>query len=581
MRRHMSNTKRSFLTVQILKVTFAIYFIVTLTVTIIHMRAEYIHIKQETLKELSAMQETFEPVLTQSLWRLDRFQWESTLKGMMKSPILVGVKLQDNDQILYLSGITLDNNGNVTTTNDNHFENKENATIYTQLLEHDFTLIYTGQQVGKVTLYSSNKVIYQKVKVGFFFIILNSIIKTITLWILFVWIGYRLLNRPLRIMIDKLQDFHLDRLDCFRMDINTKHRNELNILEDAFNSMIDKLLRSLKELKNSENRFKVIFKYSNIGIALGNYQGDLIDVNAEFARQVGYSKEELIHMNFAQLTHPDDLKKEKVLFEKLASGEIENYRIEKRYIQKNNDIRFVDIAVTCRRNIGDEINLFIAMVMDVTDRKKTEKQIEQSLKEKETLLREIHHRVKNNMQKISSLLSLQSANIDDPEYKNIFQESKNRIQSMVIIHEHLYKSSNFSNINFESYVRELYSHLFSSYRSQKTINLITEFEKCDLTIDHIITCGLIINEIISNSFKHAFNHKDNGTIKVCFKTIEKNMRMLSVFDDGCGLPPDIDFEQNDTLGLRLIKMLSEKQLEGRLDINNEKGLCYTIIFKSD
>jgi hypothetical protein len=165
----MSNTKRSFLTVQILKVTFAIYFIVTLTVTIIHMRAEYIHIKQETLKELSAMQETFEPVLTQSLWRLDRFQWESTLKGMMKSPILVGVKLQDNDQILYLSGITLDNNGNVTTTNDNHFENKENATIYTQLLEHDFTLIYTGQQVGKVTLYSSNKVIYQKVKVGFFF----------------------------------------------------------------------------------------------------------------------------------------------------------------------------------------------------------------------------------------------------------------------------------------------------------------------------------------------------------------------------------------------------------------------------
>ncbi len=257
---------RHSITFQIFKITSAIYAIVTLTVTVMHMRAEYLHIKQETLRELQAMQETFEPVLTQSLWRLDRRQWESTIDGMMKSPILVGVMLQDDNQAcLYSRGTILDDDGNIVSGEvTGQSEVPNTSSPYAKLFTHHFVMTYANEYVGEVTLYSSNMVVFQKVKVGFAFIILNPTIKTLVFWSLFIWVGYRLLGRPLSTLTSTIRHINMENLEHVKVDIQTSRRNELKLLEDAFNFMIQKLSIAITKQKQTENKLKASLQEKEI-----------------------------------------------------------------------------------------------------------------------------------------------------------------------------------------------------------------------------------------------------------------------------------------------------------------------------
>jgi two-component sensor histidine kinase len=200
-----------------------------------------------------------------------------------------------------------------------------------------------------------------------------------------------------------------------------------------------------------------------------------------------------------------------------------------------------------------------------------------SLKEKELLLREIHHRVKNSLQLISSLLTLQASEIDDKKIIAKYKESENRIHTIALIHESLYQSTNISNINFRDYVEILIEDIINSYGvSTNKIKTTLELGNYNLGIETAIPLGLIINELISNSLKHAFNGYDKGEIKII---LEKNDETytLTVKDNGIGLPEGFKFIETNSLGILLINSLVN-QLEGKLDVEVNDGTLVTITF---
>ena len=220
------------------------------------------------------------------------------------------------------------------------------------------------------------------------------------------------------------------------------------------------------------------------------------------------------------------------------------------------------------QDFAASVSYILSLTLEASKRDKAQKQIIKSLEEKDVLLREIHHRVKNNMQIISSLLSLQSSNIENPEMKDIFSQSQNRVKSMSMIHEQLYQTDDFSKIDFKSYVNGLIKSLFQIYSSnQKQIEWEINVEDVKLDIETAIPCGLIINELVSNSLKHAFIDRPYG--KICFNMLrDNNMINFKVSDNGIGIPNKLQLENTSTLGLNLVKTLVN-QLEGELTIESK------------
>jgi two-component sensor histidine kinase len=212
------------------------------------------------------------------------------------------------------------------------------------------------------------------------------------------------------------------------------------------------------------------------------------------------------------------------------------------------------------------------------ERKKAQEQIKASLREKEILLKEIHHRVKNNLQIISSLLNLQAEYLKDTQTIAIFKDSQNRIQSMAIVHEKLYQSEDLATINLSDYIQDLVSNLSYSYEvNLESIVFKIDVEDVLLDIDTAIPCGLIINELISNSLKYAFPRGKSGEIWIKLKSSAKNQLRLIVSDNGMGLPENFDFNNTESLGLQLVDALTI-QLKGTIEIDRARGTKFLITF---
>ena len=214
---------------------------------------------------------------------------------------------------------------------------------------------------------------------------------------------------------------------------------------------------------------------------------------------------------------------------------------------------------------------------NITENKKNEEKLTQSLREKEILLKEVHHRVKNNMQVISSILNIQSSYVKDIYALNLLNECQNRIKSMAFIHESLYQSENFEFVNFSEYLSSLTKNLVHTYsiNSQK-IKLILTLDKLILNLDLSIPCGLIINEIISNSLKYAFPNNRDGIIFVTLTAKQKKV-IIEVGDNGIGLSKKIDIKNSETLGLQLIETLVD-QINGKVKLSRNKGTVFKINF---
>jgi PAS domain S-box-containing protein len=239
--------------------------------------------------------------------------------------------------------------------------------------------------------------------------------------------------------------------------------------------------------------------------------------------------------------------------------------------------RTYDMRISSLSDWRGRILSRIVVFRDITDRKRAEEHIKQSLEEKKVLLREIHHRVKNNLQVISSLLNLQSAYIDDCQYREMFKESQNRVKSMSLIHEKLYQSENLANIDFEEYVRALTNGLIRSYGiNTDKVSLEVEVDNVSLGIDTAIPCGLIINELVSNSLKHAFPG-GKGEILVSLHS-NNGITELTVKDNGVGIPEDIHIKNTTSLGLRLVCILAQDQLSGNITLMRTNGTEFRITF---
>lgn len=222
----------------------------------------------------------------------------------------------------------------------------------------------------------------------------------------------------------------------------------------------------------------------------------------------------------------------------------------------------------------------------IHERKRSEEKMLASLREKEILLKEIHHRVKNNMQIVSSLLNLQSGYIQDPSVLTLFKESDNRIRTMALIHEQLYQSTNLASIDFQAYVPTLTDYLRSSYSNlSHAVTLKLELEPITLGIDTAIPCGLIINELVSNAFKHAFRGMRSGELHITLRrrhaaaaTNTSPSLVLSIRDNGVGFPADIDFRQTKSLGLKLVVSLV-RQIKGTITKNEHHGTEFIIMLQ--
>jgi two-component system, sensor histidine kinase PdtaS len=220
----------------------------------------------------------------------------------------------------------------------------------------------------------------------------------------------------------------------------------------------------------------------------------------------------------------------------------------------------------------------LAAIIDIGGRKRSEEALRGSLLEKDMLLREIHHRVKNNMQVVSSLLSLQTANVEDERYKGLFEECQTRVRTMALIHEKLYSTGNLASVDGAEYLRDLLKMLARSYLpSRSDIHIDLQVESLVLDIQVAIPVGLILHELVTNALKHAFAGASGGTLRVSMARVSGERHRLEVADDGCGLPRDFDPQRARGLGFRMVQNLV-RQLDGTLAVHSARGTRFVVEF---
>ncbi len=295
-----------------------------------------------------------------------------------------------------------------------------------------------------------------------------------------------------------------------------------------------------------------------------------------YEKVLGYSKAEIgtDEASWLERVYPDDLPSVIAEF-KRAFGENKIYDLEYRYRHQDGSYRWIYDRGVMHGKYQGEPTQVIGVMRDITQRKQAEEKLRASLSEKEVLLKEIHHRVKNNLYVISSLLNIQSTYVEDPAVIEFFQDSKNRIQTMAMIHEQLYQSDDLAQIDFKEYLHRLVNNLLSSYNPDPDrIKAIIDVESLHLDLEIAIPCGLLINELVTNAFKHAFATKNSGKLKISLHQDETQKIHLIVEDNGKGMPENINLEEADSLGLRLVRILTE-QLDGELTFQtSSKGTSF-------
>lgn len=323
--------------------------------------------------------------------------------------------------------------------------------------------------------------------------------------------------------------------------------------------------------RRSAKEYRDLVDNALTGIYKTDVSGRILFANNALLEILGYGPDEDISkLNIISMyKNKDD--RETILKKLNQSNKLKEYEVE----FKKKDGTDINILLSATMD-GDTIS---GMMMDITQNKIAEENLKKSLEEKEMLVKEIHHRVKNNLTVLSSLLNLQSHYIEDETSKNIFKESQNRARSMAIIHELLYKTNDLKRINFKDYINTLTIELFRIYLADDRIKLNMEVEDLMVDINTAIPLGLIVNELVSNSMKHAFTGRKSGNITIEF-TLKDGIYSLVVEDNGVGVPENLDLENPGTMGLRIVNMLTE-QLEGNLKVDRKNGTRFIVEFPEE
>jgi PAS domain S-box-containing protein len=334
-----------------------------------------------------------------------------------------------------------------------------------------------------------------------------------------------------------------------------------------------------KELKKREHLLSLVTDNMLNVVAHINNEGIFEYISPSVKSVLGYEPYNILNKSvfeFIELTHPDDLEKVtstfiKANFSYLPGG------VQHRFKRADGNYIWID---SLGNPLFDENKKYQGVVFSMTDidsLKNAEENFRTSLEAKELLLRELHHRVKNNMQIISSLLSLQSQHIKDKRDLKIFESSQTRVKTMAIIYEELYSTQDFTHINLAEYIQNLTKELLTTYiTNPRRIKLTVDVKEFKMELETAIPLGLLINEIVSNSLSYAFPDDRNGEIIVKLQKTDDKF-VLNVRDNGVGIQEDIDFKKADTLGFQLINNLVN-QLDGEIKLNTSKGTAFTVKF---
>ncbi len=329
-----------------------------------------------------------------------------------------------------------------------------------------------------------------------------------------------------------------------------------------------------KALRANEEIYRLIVTNSGEAILFTNPDGSVYSANPAASRIFGRTEEEIRRVGRQGIVDFDDPRLPAALEERRRTGSFDG---ELNMLRSDGTKFQAEISTAVfRDSLGSERASLI--IRDITERKRADEAIRASLREKDVLLREIHHRVKNNMQVISSLFSLQAAHITNEECRSILKEGQARIRSMSLVHEKLYQSRDLSKIDFGGYIRSLASQLFNGYLDRPDrVRLETEFEEISLDINSAVPCGLILNELISNALKHAFPEGRAGTIRIELRRGPAGSVVLRVADDGGGLPEGFDVRGAGSFGLQIVNLLVD-QLDAKLDVDGTRGTAFTMTF---
>ncbi len=397
-----------------------------------------------------------------------------------------------------------------------------------------------------------------------------------------------------------------------RLPVNGSN-DEISGLSHGINSLLTSLQHSWEEIQQSRKKYRNIFYNTGTAMISTEKDGVISLINSEFENLSGFKKWQVEGKKGWEDFFSEDIKKMKEYSKIRKSNEhLAPRNYEARFLDMNGNLKDVYLTVTTVPGTDQ----FLLSIMDITP-------LKQSLEEKDALLREVHQRVKNNMQIMISLLNMKARHTSEENVKSILMESKDRIKSMAMVHDGLYHSPDMIHINLGDYIQRLTAELFRSYNvDSNLIKLIVNVDSVSISIDTAVPCGLLLNELVSNSIKHAFNPGEKGEIRVDLSfsddlhppsdldsssddlysspddldspddsrssseksdsSSEKELSppelTLIVQDNGKGLPDGFDISKSNTMGMKLIDALLT-QLEAKIEFNNSPGACFKIRFK--
>ena len=335
--------------------------------------------------------------------------------------------------------------------------------------------------------------------------------------------------------------------------------------------------RAERAVKESEEKYRATFEHSGTAMVVLEEDTTISGANHQAEVLVGYSKEEVVgKRKWTEFVVEEDLEMMKWYHRERREGEgkaPEEY--EFRLVDREGNIR--EIFMTIGLIPGTKRS--IASLMDITERRQMQEKVKASLKEKDALLQEVHHRVKNNLQVISSILDMSSLRVHEQQAIDLFADARAKIHTMALIHAQLYRSERFDQIAMASHVHELVGYLLEVYARGKRLTPVVEVSDVYLSMNQAVPCAIVLNELVSNAFKHAFKEGEEGTVKVHMHESAEGTVFIAVKDDGIGIADEVDIDKTDSLGLKLVRHLVQKQLKGQVRVERNKGTEFTVEFK--
>ena len=357
--------------------------------------------------------------------------------------------------------------------------------------------------------------------------------------------------------------------------IDVQYNDELGQLGRAFNQMAFTIFSQTESLREGEERLTSFMNSASDNFYILDSNLNFVELNKKALEHIGKKRADVIGKNIADIV-PDVQQSGR--YEKhlnvIKTGEplvVEDFIPHPIFGNKH--------FVLTSFKVGDGLGV---IAYDITERKQAEEQLKKSLVEKETLLRELYHRTKNNMSVIIALLELQCEYYDSELLRKAYKDAQNRIRFMALVHQKLYDASDLSHINLKDYINSLVALLLTGYTlSPGQVSFVSEMEDVFVLIDTAIPCGLILNELISNSLKHAFPDERKGEIKVRLCRSEDGEIQLGVCDTGVGLPDGFDFQRDGRMGLQTVFILAEQQLKAQICFSTEKGVLCSLRFRDN